>query len=97
MAETETQSVVLPPIVDLDALDDIRDELLEALVQGAVTVDATKVERVATNAVLMLMSAAETAKRSEFKFEIKEPSAPVMAAVERLGLNEHFAPLLTGE
>ncbi len=51
--------VALPAIVDLDALDHIRDELIDAVESGPVTVSAAAVERVATNALFMLLSAAE--------------------------------------
>lgn len=96
MTDTEVQSVALPPIVDLDALDDIRDELLQTIEHGPVVVSAASVERVATNALLMLMSAAETAQRNEFSFTVSEPSEPMVSAIERLGLSDSFAPLLKG-
>jgi hypothetical protein len=38
MAKTQVQSVALPRIVDLDALDDIRETLLDALHSGPVDV-----------------------------------------------------------
>ncbi len=47
--------------------------------------DAT-VERVATNALLMLVSAAETARRNSFAFAISGASASMLAAIDRLGL-----------
>ena len=60
MADTPASKVVaLPAIVDLDTLDVVRDGLIDAVEMGAVTVDASKVERVATNALFMLISAAE--------------------------------------
>ena len=55
MAQARKKSVTLPAIVDLDALDHIRDELIDAVEHGAVAVKAAGVERVATNALFMLL------------------------------------------
>ncbi|GEM_PF-469346 len=97
MAETaESRVVALPAVVDLDALDIVRDGLIEAIETGAVTVDASRVERVATNALLMLVSAGETAKRNSFPFAIAMVSAPMQAAIDRLGLKGTFAGLMKG-
>jgi len=96
MADEQEQSVALPSIVDLDTLDPIRDQLIEAIDHGSVVVEAAGVERVATNALFMLMSAAETARRNETGFSISEPSEQMVAAIDRLGLGESFTPLLRG-
>ena len=97
MAQTsDSRSVTLPAIVDLDALDFVRDGLIEAVELGAVTVDASQVERVSTNTLFMLVSAAETAKRNSMGFEISGASAPITAAVERLGLAHAFSGLMKG-
>jgi anti-anti-sigma regulatory factor len=97
MADTaDSRSVVLPAIVDLDALDIVRDGLIEAVELGAVSVDASRVERVVTNALLMLISAAETAKRNEYGFAVTGASAPMQAAIERLGLSASFSGLMKG-
>ena len=87
---------MLPAIVDLDALDIVRDGLIEAVELGGVSVDGSRVERVATNALLMLISASETAKRNEFGFTITGASAPMQAAIERLGLSGRFSGLMKG-
>jgi hypothetical protein len=59
MAETaDSKIVALPAIVDLDALDFVRDGLIEAVELGPVTVDASNVDT-ATNALFLLISAAE--------------------------------------
>jgi anti-anti-sigma regulatory factor len=92
----DSRSVVLPAIVDLDALDIVRDGLIEAVELGGVSVDGSQVERVATNALLMLISASETAKRNEFGFTIAGASAPMQAAIERLGLSGSFSGLMKG-
>jgi anti-anti-sigma regulatory factor len=97
MAETaDSKIVALPAIVDLDALDFVRDALIEAAELGAVTVDASQVERVSTNALFMLISAAETAKRNGMGFGIAGASAPIKAAIDRLGLDAAFSGLMKG-
>ncbi len=48
MADTaESRGITLPAVVDLDALDIVRDGLIEAVELGAVTIDASQVQRVA--------------------------------------------------
>jgi anti-anti-sigma regulatory factor len=97
MAEAaDARVVALPAVVDLDALDNVRDGLIDAVELATVTVDASRVERVATNALLMLISAAETARRNGFGFEITRASAPMRAAIERLGLAGTFSALMKG-
>lgn len=96
MAEAESKMVELPAVVDLDALDGVRDRLLEALDLGGVTVSAAAVERVSTNALFMLLSAAETARRNDYPFALTAISASLGAAVERLGLTQHFAAMTKG-
>ena len=97
MSDTSAGKVVpLPAIVDLDALDIVRDGLIDAVEMGSVEIDASKVERVATNALLMLISAAETSRRNSFPFAISGASAPMLAAIDRLGLGGSFAELMKG-
>jgi anti-anti-sigma regulatory factor len=97
MGETDSRIVDLPPVVDLDALDGVRDRLLDAIDAGPVTVSAAKVERVSTNALFLLLSAAETARRSNTTFALGSVSASLAAAIERLGLGPQFAALTKGE
>ncbi|HHY51199.1 MAG TPA: STAS domain-containing protein [Alphaproteobacteria bacterium] len=94
MAEGSAATVALPAIVDLDVLDVVRDRLLDAIESGPVTVNGAAVERVATNAALMLISAAETARRNRFSFVVEQASAPLLAAIARLGLEPAFAGIL---
>lgn len=96
MTQSRARTVALPAIVDLDALDIVRDQLIEAVEAGPVMVDGDGVERVSTNALLMLVSAAETARRNNFTFEVAKASAPMLAAIDRLGLNENFAGIARG-
>ncbi len=90
------QAMALPAIVDLDALDSFRDKLTDAIDRGDAAVDGSAVERVATNALMMLLSAAETARRNKSKFFVVKTSEPMQSAIERLGLMPHFAPLMKG-
>ncbi len=96
MAQLRSRTIALPAIVDLDALDPIRDELVDAIDSGAVKVKGAAVDRVATNALFMLLSAAETARRNNFAFTVSEPSEAFRAAVSRLGLGDQFAGIMEG-
>lgn len=96
MPKSQVQSVALPPIVDLDALDEIREKLIDVLGAGSVEVTADAVERVSTNALLMLLSAAETARQANFEFSISGASQVMQTAIEKLGLRPAFDPVLKG-
>lgn len=96
MAEIASKIVPLPAVVDLDAIDRVRDTLSDAVEQGPVVVAGSAVERVSTNALFMLISAAETARRNNFPFEISAASGPMLSAIERLGLRERFAGIMKG-
>ncbi|MEQ1899331.1 MAG: STAS domain-containing protein [Devosia sp.] len=92
----QTRTVALPAVIDLDALDNVRDGLLEAVESGPVRIDASRVERVSTNALLMLVSASETAKRQNYPFQISGVSASMHLAIDRLGLAPCFSDLMKG-
>ena len=94
MVSSMQHGVALPAIVDLDALDGIRDRLIDVLEEGPVSIQAGAVERVSTNALFMLLSAAETARRNQFDFAIEQPSAALMGAIERLGLKARFSGMM---
>ena len=96
MSQLAAKTLALPAVVDLDALDPIRDWLNDAIEEGAVVISAAAVERVATNALFMLISAAETARRNHSAFSITEPSGPMTSAIDRLGLRANFASLVKG-
>ena len=96
MVKKANKSVALPAIIDLDSLDGIRDGLIDAIEEGPVTVLADAVERVSTNALFMLLSAADTARRNHFEFAIEQPSAALTAAIERLGLDAQFSGMVRG-
>lgn len=96
MAEGPARTIGLPAVVDLDALDGVRDTLLDAIEAGPVVVSAQTVERVSTNALLMLVAAAETARRNSFSFVVERASEPMLAAIERLGFKPSFSGILKG-
>jgi anti-anti-sigma regulatory factor len=96
MSKKADKSIALPAVIDLDSLDGIRDGLLDAIEEGSVTIAAGAVERVSTNALFMLMSAAETARRNQFEFAIEQPSAALTSAIERLGLGAQFSGMMRG-
>ena len=96
MVSKAKQSIALPAIIDLDSLDSIRDGLIDFIEEGPVSVDASAVERVSTNALFMLISAAETARKNQFDFAIEQPSAAMTTAIERLGLGTQFSGMIRG-
>jgi anti-anti-sigma regulatory factor len=96
VAEGRSKTIALPAVTDLDALDGVRDRLLEAVESGPVAVSGAAVERIATNALLMLVSAAETARRNSYAFEIVKVSEAMRSAIDRLGLNATFAGMTRG-
>jgi anti-anti-sigma regulatory factor len=96
MAAASSTRVTLPASIDLDAIEGVRDSLMDALDAGPVSISGAEVERVSTNALIMLISAAETARRNSFAFDIADVSAPMGAAIERLGLSAQFAGMMKG-
>ena len=96
MANAPEQLVTLPAVLDLDSIEEVRDALLGALERGPVTVGGSGVERIATNALIMLLSAAETARRNGFDFRIAGLSAAARTAIDRLGFAAAFAAMSKG-
>jgi hypothetical protein len=90
-------NVELPPIFDLDSLDQVRDLLASALESGPVAVSGKAVERVATNALFLLLSAAETARMTDRSLTLHTLSDPLSGAMQRLGLTPYFQTLLRAE
>lgn len=96
MVSARAERFVLPTRMDLDTLDQVRDRLVEVCEGGPVDVSGAGVERVSTNALFLLISAGETARRNDFAFSLSEASAPMLAAIERLGLGGAFADMVSG-
>lgn len=93
MTEASPTIIALPAIADLDALDGLRDELVAAG-EGGIRVEASGVERVSTNTLLLLLAAAKAAQSADVPFGIAEPSPVFRLAVARLGLGALFSPLI---
>lgn len=68
--------------------------MLDAVEEGAVSVTAGAVERISANALFMLISAAETARKNQYDFFIEQPSAALLTAIERLGLSAQFSGMM---
>ena len=94
MDNTAHTAIALPAITDLDALDSVRDRLIDAIAVGNATVSGEAVERVSTNALLLLLSAAETARANHATFEIEKPSAAMLGAIDQLGLRQRFTGVM---
>ncbi len=96
MAETDPQQLALPAVVDLDTIEILREQLLDAVGQGHVVMDGSGVERIATNALVMLLAGSETARRCDSSYKISDASEALTAAIARLGMQEQFAPVMEG-
>lgn len=96
MAENEQQQLALPSVVDLDTIEDLREQLLDAVGQGPVLMDGSSVERIATNALIMLLAGSETARRCDCSYKISGASEAMTAAIARLGMQQQFAPVMEG-
>ena len=94
MTPTAARAVALPCVLDLDCIEAVRDGLLEAIEEGAVVIGAAEVERVSTNGLLMLISAAETARRNQSGFALVGVSQAMATAIDRLGLGGPFAAMI---
>jgi len=96
MADMQTKQIELPAIADIGAVDELREEMLEALNAGNLEINLAKVERVSTNALFMLLSAAKTASNHNYQLLLSAPSEHFSSALETLGLESAFAPLMKG-
>jgi len=96
MSAQDNQKFDLPSVVDVDAMDAMRESLMGAIENGNTQLDAAEVSRVATNALLMLVSAGQGAKSQDFKLSIVNPSEAFEEAVARLGMENIFAEFIEG-
>ena len=92
MASAQVATIDLPESLDLNAADEVRAQLLERIGHDPVAVNASAVQRVATNALLMLLSAAHSAKRRGSGLVFAVTSSGFDDAVAKLGLQAAFAP-----
>ncbi|HHB83024.1 MAG TPA: STAS domain-containing protein [Devosia sp.] len=96
MDVSEIQSFDLPSVFDVDAMDELREWLTNALEIGDIQLNGAGVTRLVTNALLLLVSAKASADRNNFAFSVVDPSPAFSEAVERLGMGEIISPLLQG-
>lgn len=96
MADVQTKLIELPAIADIGAVDELREEMIDALDVGNLEINLAKVERVSTNALFMLLSAAQTARSHNFELKLSSPSEHFSNALQVLGLESAFEPLLKG-
>lgn len=97
MSEASAQSIELPAVVDLDVLDGLRDSMLDVVEHAAIQIECSKVERIATNGLIMLLSAGETARRNNTSLQLANPSEAMQAALARLGLTSSFSQYIEGQ
>ncbi|EPY00783.1 STAS domain-containing protein [Magnetospirillum fulvum] len=87
----------LPEIVDLLAAGELRDTLLDALVQDGnrdVALKADRVARLSTAAIQVILAAAPGFAGAARRLILDSPTAPVVEAFGRLGLNEELRKLI---
>lgn len=94
MQAAAPQTMSLPKVIDLDVMDDVREWLVEATAHGDVELQAQDIERCATNALLMLVAAARTARTNGYTLKICQPSAALSEAVTRLGMGQIYSDLI---
>lgn len=91
------QTLPLPKVIDLNAMEDVRGWLVEATARGDVDLQAQHVERCATNALLMLIAADKVAKSNGFKLKVSHPSDALNEAISRLGMGHIYADMIEGQ
>ncbi|HHG90345.1 MAG TPA: hypothetical protein ENJ90_07715 [Devosia sp.] len=96
MAARTAQVLDLPPVIDLDSMDNVREWLMNAMDEGDVELNAAPVQRVATNSLLMLVCASQTAAGFGVGFVVSDQSDAFSEAVERLGFSEIFSNFRKG-
>ncbi len=96
MSAQNIQTFDLPSVLDVDAMDELREWLGSALEIGDVQINGNGVTRVVTNALLMFASANKTAEQNSFSFGVHDASVALKEAVERLGMGQIISPLLKG-
>lgn len=96
MSDQDIQTFDLPSVLDMDAMDELREWLGSALEIGNVKLNGKAVTRVVTNALLLIASANKTAEQNKFAFGVHEASAALKEAVERLGMGKIISPIFKG-
>ena len=82
-------SLLLAAELDLQAAEPLRERLAEALdAGGELSVDGSKVERVSTACLQVLVAAAHQARRTNLAFLVVRPSTVLERAVADLALHD---------
>lgn len=90
----EHPAILLPPIMDIHACATLHTSFLEEIATSeTLRLNASAVERIATPAVQLLLSTAQTLQREGKHLQIASPSAALTQAVDDLGLNLLFTLL----
>jgi anti-anti-sigma regulatory factor len=76
----------LPPALDLNAAEPLRDALLALPSEAALLLDGSQVEAAATPGLQVLAAAARMAASRGRSFRLLDPSPPLAAAIADLGL-----------
>ena len=95
LSKKKTKSTInLPEVVDAYVVSDLKDALSEALSHGKpLDITADKVSSVDTTCCQALMVGQLAFQKEDIGFTVKKSSAPMLRALNRLGLNQ----LVTGD
>ncbi len=89
---TKGMEVVLPAVLDLGQAEKLWVLFGQVIDTGSdVDVDASRVERVSTAPIQIIMSAAMAIEKNKFNFIIKKSSDAFMAGIQELGVESHYA------
>ncbi len=90
VAESEVR---VPLVADLDlfAAESLRDALCEAIDHGKrLVLDGSRVERLSTACIQVLLSAARTIERDGREMRLEDPSPALISAFADLGLSSEI-------
>ncbi|MCF4097554.1 STAS domain-containing protein [Maritalea mediterranea] len=96
MADAQLKTIEMPAVADTGVVDNMRDEMLDALNAGSLEIELSNVERVSTSALFMLLSAGEAARQHNYELRLSAPSEHFSSAVSTLGLEDAFDPFMKG-
>ncbi|WP_127144219.1 STAS domain-containing protein [Pelagibacterium montanilacus] len=94
MDGTDQHTIALARTLDGGDVGALRAALAEALARGPVRLDASGTERVSTSGLMVLLSAAVSARAMDRPLVMADPSPALEEAIETLGLADQFAPMI---
>ena len=87
----DTLHVTLPRILDIPAVVELRESILELAESGmTISIQSDAVEQVTTPGVQVLMAVAGYVERKNAKFTVVKPSEPLVDGFSDLGLFAQF-------